>query len=256
MDNSQLQLEKTTNLLLEISSMLMASGANTNRANLSITRFASVLKCKAFSMVSHKTIVMTLIDEKTSESCTRVQNIPPYFINFETISLLSKASWKSIDEGWDMVTIENEISKIKNRKRYPKILVLIAVSFSGAGFCNIFGGDYLNMLVAFVSTFLGLFIVQTTHKFKYNVYIRTFLGSFFASALASLGIIFQIGNHPHSALATSILFLVPGVALINSFTDLFDNNVLNGMVRFTTGLMTVLAIALGLFTAMIIFQLT
>ena len=256
MDNSQSQLEKTANLLLEISSMLMVSGANTNRANLSITRFASVLNYKAFSMVSHKTIVMTLIDEKTSKSCTRVQNIPPYIINFETISLISKGSWKAIDEGWDIVAIENEISKIKNRKRYPKALVLAAVSFSGAGFCNIFGGDYLNMLVALVSTFLGLFIVQTTHKLNYNVYIRTFLGSFFASSLASIGVLYSIGQNPQTALATSVLFLVPGVALINSFTDLFDNNVLNGMVRFATGLMTVLAIALGLFTAMIIFQLT
>jgi uncharacterized membrane protein YjjP (DUF1212 family) len=48
---------------------------------------------------------------------------------------------------------------------------------------------------------------------------------------------------------------VPGVALINSFTDLIDKNVLNGMVRFTNGIMTVLAIALGLFVAMIIFHI-
>ncbi|TDA94362.1 threonine/serine exporter, partial [Halomonas marinisediminis] len=42
---------------------------------------------------------------------------------------------------------------------------------------------------------------------------------------------------------------------INSFTDLLDKNVLNGMVRFANGMMTVLAIALGLFVAMLIFQL-
>ena len=253
--NSQEKLEKTTYLLLEISSMLMVSGANTNRANLSITRFASVLNCKAYSMISHKTIVMTLTDKSTEESCTRVQNIPPYIINFSAISAISKASWKAINESWTIQQIEDEIKIIKNQKRYSKILVLIAVSFAGAGFCNIFGGDYLNMLVAFISTFIGLFVVQQTHKRDYNIYIRIFLGSFFASSFASIGILQNIGENPHTALATSILFLVPGVALINSFTDLFDNNVLNGMVRFTTGVMTVLAIALGLFTAMVIFQL-
>ena len=252
---TQTNLEKTASLLLEISSMLMVSGANTNRANLSITRFASVLNCKAFSMISHKTIVMTLIDEKTNQSCTRVQGIPPYFINFSTISAISKASWRALNEDWNIDKITEEISVIKNGSRYPKILVLTAVSLAGAGFCNIFGGDYLNMGVALVSTFLGLFVVQKAHSLHLNVYIRTFLGSFFASALASFGVLYQIGENPHTALATSVLFLVPGVALINSFTDLFDNNVLNGMVRFTTGLMTVLAIALGLFTAMVIFQL-
>jgi len=70
-----------------------------------------------------------------------------------------------------------------------------------------------------------------------------------------VGVYFNIGSNPQTALATSILFLVPGVALINSFTDLLDNNILNGMVRFTTGLMTVLAMAIGLFVAMYLFQL-
>lgn len=253
---SQPELEKIANLLLEISSMLMVSGANTNRANISIDRFASVLHCKASSMISHKTIVMTLIDSPTNKSCTRVQNIPAYHINFSTISAISKASWKALEENWSLDKIESEIFKIKNNKGYPRILVLIAISFAGAGFCNIFGGDYLNMLVALVSTFIGLFVVQTTYKWDYNVYIRIFLGSLIASSVASVGVLYHVGQYPQTALATSVLFLVPGVALINSFTDLFDNNVLNGMVRFTTGLMTVLAISLGLFTAMIIFSIS
>lgn len=253
--NSQDKLERTTYLLLEIASMLMVSGANTNRANLSVTRFASVLQCKAYSMISHKTLIMTVTDDLTNQTFTKVQNIPPYIINFHIISAISKASWNAISQNWTVEQIEEEIVKINSLKRYPKFLVLVAVSFAGAGFCNIFGGDYLNMLVAFVSTFIGLFVVQEAHKREYNVYIRIFLGSLIASSLASVGIIQNIGENPHTALATSILFLVPGVALINSFTDLFDNNVLNGMVRFTTGLMTVLAIAFGLFAAMLIFQL-
>lgn len=254
MDSSS-KIIKTAHLLLDISSLLMVSGANTNRANLSIDRFASVLNFKASSLISHKTIIMTLNDEETNLSCTRVQNIPPYMVNFSIISAISKASWNAINENWTIEQITDEIERIKKLNRYPKIIVLIAVSLAGAGFCNIFKGDYLNMTVAFISTFMGLLVFQQTHKIKYNIYIRIFLGSFVASISASIGIIYNIGAYPPTALATSILFLVPGVALINSFTDLLDNNVLNGVVRFTTGLMTVLAMAIGLFVAMYIFQL-
>ena len=253
--NDSSKLIETANLLLDISSLLMVSGANTNRANLSIDRFASVLNCKVYSLISHKTIIMTLTDEETDESCTRVQNIPPYIINFSVISAVSKASWNAISENWTLEQIEAEIERIKLLNRYPRLLVLFAVSLAGAGFCNIFNGDYLNMMVAFISTFMGLFIFQQTHKLKYNLYIRLFLGSFIASVTALVGVYFNIGSNPQTALATSILFLVPGVALINSFTDLLDNNILNGMVRFTTGLMTVLAMAIGLFVAMYLFQL-
>lgn len=253
--NDSSKLIKTAHLLLDISTLLMVSGANTNRANISLNRFASVLNYKTSSLISHKTIIMTLYDKKAHKSCTRVKNIPPYAINFAIISAISKASWTALSESWTMEQIAEEIERIKTLKRYPRWVILVAVSLAGAGFCNIFKGDYLNMLVAFISTFMGLYVFQQTHKMKYNLYIRIFLGSFVASVIASIGIIYHIGAVPQTALATSILFLVPGVPLINSFTDLMDNNILNGMVRFTTGLMIVLSMAMGLFLAMYIFQL-
>jgi len=233
----------------------MMSGANTIRVNLNIIRFASVLNCEAFSFISHKTIVLTLKDSETNETYTRVKNIPANHINFSIIASISKASWIAISENWSMERIQLEINSIKEQKRYPKIIVLIAVSFAGMGFCNIFGGDYINMVVAFVCTFTGVFILQYTHSKKYNVYISVFLASFIASSLASLGVVYNLGEAPQTALATSVLFLVPGVAMINSFTDFLDGNFLIGLVRAMHGLMTVLAIAIGLFTAMILFSI-
>ncbi len=247
-------LKKKTNLLLDIAITLMVSGANTNRANTSINRFALVLGCRAFSMISHKTLVMTLTDNHTGETYTKVQNMPSYAINFTTISCISKASWKALENSWSFEQIEEEFKNIRSRKRYSRIQVLLAVSLAGAGFCNIFGGDYISMAVAMVSTFVGLFVLQEAHKKDYNMYFRVLLASFIASSVASLGVVYDIGDSPDLALATSILFLVPGVPLINSFTDLLDNNLLNGQVRFTSGLMIVMAIAMGLFGALLIFQ--
>ncbi len=248
------KLKLTADLLLDISSLLMVSGANTNRINLNLTRFASALNCQAYSMVTHMTLVLTITDIETEETFTRVKKIPKYQINFSTISAISKASWNALRDDWTIAQIKEEFNFIKTRARYPKFIVLVAVSFAGAGFCNIFKGDYINMLVAFFSTLIGLFILQTAHDRKINGHIATFLASFSASFFASIGVFYNLGEHPQAALATSVLFLVPGVALINSFTDFLDNNILNGMVRFANGTMTVLSIALGLFVAMLIFQ--
>jgi len=253
--NTYQKLVETANLLLDISSLLMVSAANTSRVKQSIDRFASVLNFKASILITHKTLIVTLLDEGTDTSCTRVENIPPTAINFSIIAAISKASWSALDENWSFEEIEKEMERIKGKKGYPKIVVLLAVSLAGAGFCNIFKGDYLNMLLAFISTFMGLFVFQQAHRLKYNLYIRIFLGSLIASLTASIGIVYHIGDAPQTALATSILFLVPGVALINSFTDFIDNNIINGLVRFAMGLMTVLAMAMGLFIAMYMFQL-
>ncbi|MBP1839671.1 threonine/serine exporter family protein [Formosa algae] len=254
MDASK-ELINETNLLLDIASLLMVSGANTNRVNLSIKRFADSIGYNASFFISQKSLIMTLYKEDSAVSCTRVKNIPGLALNFTIISAISKASWKALANNWDYNQISEEITRIKQVKRYPQILVTIAVSLAGAGFCNIFKGDYLNMLVAFVSTFIGLLVVQWSHRRNYNVYLRIFIGSLIASSLAAIGVKLNIGEKPATALATSVLYLVPGVPLINSFTDFLDNNIINGLVRFTTGSMMVLAIALGLFISMLIFNL-
>ncbi|OBQ56393.1 threonine/serine exporter family protein [Tamlana sp. s12] len=246
---------KTAHLLLEIASLLMVSGANTSRIQRSINRFAAALNFTVHTWIHQKTIIMTLTDESSKVSDTRVFNLPPHAINFKTISEISKASWKAQREDWDIDKITTEIERIKGLDKYPNIVVLIAVSFAVAGFCNIFKGDYLNMTVAFVSAFIGLFVSQQVHKRHYNLYVRIFLASLTASLVASLGIVYDIGANPQTALATSILFLIPGVPLINSFTDLLENNILNGLARFAVGLMIVLAIATGLFLAMSIFSI-
>ena len=254
MDSSK-ELLKTTNLLLEIASFLMVSGANTIRVNLNIKRFADSLGYNASFFISQKSLIMTLYKEDSSESCTRVINIPGLALNFSAISAVSKTSWKALENNWSYDQISEKIAEIKQIKRYPRFVVIVAVSLAGAGFCNIFKGDYLNMLVSFVSTFIGLLVLQWTHKKDYNVYLRIFIGSLVASSIASIGIKLNIGAKPATALATSVLYLVPGVPLINSFTDFLDNNIINGLVRFTTGSMIVLAIALGLFVTMLIFNL-
>ena len=254
MDSSK-ELIKTTNLLLDIASFLMTSGANTMRVNLNIKRFADSLGYNASFFISQKSLIMTLYREDSSESCTRVKNIPGLALNFSALSAISKASWNALHHNWDHDKIVEELKIIKQIQRYPRFAVVTAVSFAGAGFCHIFKGDYLNMLVAFISTFIGLLALQWAHKKEFNMYLRIFIGAFVASCVASLGITFNIGIKPEAALATSVLYLVPGVPLINSFTDFLDNNIINGLVRFTTGLMIVLAITLGIFTTMLIFHL-
>ena len=48
------------------------------------------------------------------------------------------------------------------------------------------------------------------------------------------------------ALATSVLFLIPGVPLINGVIDIVEGHVLNGIARLASALMLIICIAIGL----------
>ena len=81
------------------------------------------------------------------------------------------------------------------------------------------------------------------------------MGSFVASLFAGTFVIAGLNINFEHAFATSVLFLIPGVPLINFITDLIDGNILNGLVRGISALMFALAIALGLLTVMLIYNL-
>ncbi len=253
--NNQNKIEKSINLLMNICIMMMRSGANTKRVIDNINRFAKVLDFESHALISHKSIIMTLKDLKTKETYTVVNQIPGYTIDFTIVSDISRASWKALDNNWSYEKINNRLNEIKNKKKYPLWIILLTVSLAGAGFANIFGGDLLNMGVTFIATLVGLSVSKFLHHKAFNPYIRTYISSVIASFVATLGIIFNIGSDPHIALATSVLFLVPGVPLINSFNDLYNNHILNGIVRFVSGFILVLAIGLGLITIMLIFNI-
>lgn len=259
MNTEQLETErckKSISLLLRISSILMGSGANTYRILLIINQFARTLGYTAEVFMTHTKFIMTLRNPDTGSFVTKVKQIPHVGVNFKGVSALSKAGYHALNEKWSFDKIEKEVSRIEKIKHYPRIIILLGVSAAGAGFCNLFGGDYLNMLVAFLATFIGLFVRQEGLKRTYNPYLMVFVGAFISSSLASIGISYGLGESPQIALATSVLYLIPGVPLVNSFTDFTDGYIINGLVRLINGLLIVFSIAIGLFLAMYLFDIS
>lgn len=250
----QKRIEQSLNLLLDICSLMMSSGADTKRVVNSVNRFAEALDFNAYELISHKSIIMTLTDKRKNETYTVVTQIPKYHINFTLVSEISKLSWIVVDKKWTYTDIFNEFENIKKAKRYPLYLELLTVSIAGAGFSSLFGGNYLNGIITFFATLLGLSFAKIAVYYNINAYARVYFASVFASLIASVGLFLQI-NEPQISLATSVLFLIPGVPLVNSFIDLYNNHILNGMVRFISGFLSVLAIGLGIITIMFIYNI-
>lgn len=78
------------------------------------------------------------------------------------------------------------------------------------------------------------------------------IAAFVASMIASMATCHHWGGTPEVALASSVLFLVPGVQLINAVMDLLDGHILNGVQRGIQAGMLIICIALGLTLTMLI----
>jgi uncharacterized membrane protein YjjP (DUF1212 family) len=251
--------EKLTNdmaeLLLKISAMLMTAGANTNRILLIINKFSALMHVDAQVFINHKAFIISLTDKRNGDKTTQVKRLPAHVVNFNTLSGLSQIAALAKKEKWSFEKIKEEVDIIDMQPHHSRWLVLIAVSFAGAGLSILFGSDYYGFGAVFIGTFLGLFVKQIFHKRSFNTYLGTFAGTFISSLSTALILTLLPCNYPDVAIATSVLFSVPGVPLINSFTDFMDGYFLTGMVRFIHGLLYVLSIAAALFIILYLFNI-
>lgn len=233
----------------------MTSGANSNLILTVLNRFSYVLGYEARVFITHRAFMMTLVSIDKKSQYTEIKRLPQHGVNFSVISELGRMSIKAMTFNWDYDRVFSEVNRIELSKRYPRSIVLIAVSLSGAGFCNLFGGDWVNMIVVFVATLVGLFIRQETHKRQFNAYFCIYLAALASSLITASAWYYDIGFHPQLAIATAVLYLIPGVPLINSFIDFIDGFIINGVVRFVNGLISIFSIAMALFLVMWLFNI-
>lgn len=242
------------NVLLDVGAALMSSGASTHRTRLTLERLANGLGFKIELLITQRALMVTVVDKNQEHFFSRLKRTSPHGVNFKIVSGISRMSWRVLEENWTVEQIENELRRLKKLPHYPRLVVLSVVGLAGAAFCRIFGGGLLDMLVAFVATFAGLFVRQTAVNYKFNPYVSIYFASLSASLIAGSAEFFSIGPNPEASFATSVLFLVPGVPMINAVTDMMDGNIQNGTTRLFNGLIIAFAIAMGVFTVRALFN--
>jgi uncharacterized membrane protein YjjP (DUF1212 family) len=255
MEEALKNIKEAEAMLLNVGTLLMSSGASTGRVRNTVNRIADALGYNIELLITNRSLMLKVIDEESDHFIASLKRTSPHGVNFRVVSGISKMSWKVVEENWNVAQINAEINRLVALPHYPRIIVLSAVALSGTSFCALFGGKGYELLVAFVATFVGLFVRQEAMKKRFNPFVSIFFAAFAASILSGLSVKLGIGSSPDLAFATSVLFLVPGVPLINSFTDMIDGNILNGIVRGIHGLIIALAIALGLLCAKFLFNI-
>ena len=121
--------------------------------------------------------------------------------------------------------IREKFRKLTAKPRMDPMFVLMVVGLANASFCKLFNGDWVAVGIVFTSTLAGFSARQQLTKAGVNHFIIFILSAF---------------------VATSVLFLVPGVPLINGVIDIVEGHVLIGCSRLIGALLLILCIAVGL----------
>lgn len=252
--HKNVNLKELGDSLLKIGTLLMTHGANSLRIRKTVDRIAGKFGCKIDLLITQRALVLNLSQGKGEMCFSSVKQAMPLSINFRIVSGISRMSWRVLEEDWSVGQINKEIKRLVTLPHYPRLVVLLVIGLAGASFCRLFEGAWLDMGVTFLATVAGLFVRQESAKRRFNPYMCTLFASFVSSIVAALFVRYA-ADVQEQALFASVLYLIPGVPLINSFSDLINGHIMNGIVRSVNGLIISFAIALGFTLATQICQL-
>lgn len=247
------KLKDITSFIADYASVLLGSGVHCTRVVRNSRRI-----CESFGLDIHMTvfassIILTLVDPEEDDMCTEVVVIPQLPVSFELNSELSALSWRVYDKPMPIEDLQAEYKALVSKPRINSWAVTFLVSLANACFCRLFGGDLGAMTVVFFSTVLGFRLLRTLKKRGLDHFLSVIIVSFVSSTLASVSLLFDQVS-ANVAVATSVLFMVPGVPLITGVIDILENHTLIGFARLIRALLIVICLAVGLSFSMVIFQ--
>lgn len=246
------QLKEVTIFLAEYATTLMAVGAQTSRIQINTTRIAVALGFKMNMLIFPKTLSITLQDENCDHSYTYVSKTPSLPLNFNINMELSKLSWQAHDDKLDVAELRRRFDTIVKSRRESPWVVLVLVAFANACFCRLFDGNLMSMAIVWIATFIGFYIRQQLTRRGMNALAVFVICAFVSTMIGATDYLYIHGGTEDITLGTSMLYLVPGVPLINGVMDIIDHHVLNGMARLANALLLIICIALGLTITLLI----
>lgn len=246
-EREKISAQRFADLVLEIGTFMLASGAHCGRLNSNLNRLASTWEFEMDMSPTFNGLTVTAKDMNDPQNTvTSYKSSPPHSVHLSMLTDISHMSWKVQEEKWSILQVENEFARIKAKPYYKNIVVAVAVGFSCAGLCLFSSGDEKNAFIAFIGAFIGFLVKSLFSKKRFNPMIGIGIAAFVTTLITGFAQMHGIGLHPQAAMATAVLYLIPGVPLINCVIDLIEGYLSSAINRALFGGFILLCIAAGM----------
>lgn len=175
---------------------------------------------------------LSLTVRSGEESVTEVVSVEPRPISYDVNTQLSQLSWEVADRHLPLEECEGRMETILSGDSQKDWVTLVLVPIANASFCRLFGGDWMAMLVVAFATLAGYQAKQILSSMHADPRVIFIACGFISSVLACAGLLFHLGSTPGIALGASVLYLVPGIPFLNSFSDLLNRHYICAFSRF------------------------
>lgn len=238
--------------LSEYSGWILGSGASCIRLEKNVRRIAHAYGKKAEITITPHHVHISIVAPDNDEAASAIASSVPGPVSFNIITELSRLSWEIADTGLTLDAARRRLADITGNDKQNKWLVLALVAVANASFCRLFGGDITAMAIVCIATFAGYYIKQCLLGAGVDLRVTVIVCAFVSSVLGATDYLFALGSTPAITIGTSILYLVPGIPYLNSFSDMLYRYYICSFSRLMDALVLTACLSAGLCAGMML----
>ena len=226
--------------------IMLCSGAETYRVEDTMYHILKTSNMECTQVIAMMTgIVVTLNDESMEQPVTLMRRVSERSTNVSNIMKVNDISRRYCG---GKITLEEayEELKIAKSKQYNRAIYNLATVGIAVGFAIMFGGNILEILTAAIVGAVLACVVTLGKMAKINgVLVHVLSGLGIAMLTVAVQKFLFAGISTDIVIVSSIMPIVPGVAITNAIRDTLQGDYLSGCARILEALLVAMAIAVG-----------
>lgn len=229
---------------LDIGEHLLKNGAEVSRVEDTIERICFVYGAAHVESFAITTLIVASVRLKNGEFSEQMRHVKSSAMNLYRVEMLNNISRQICQDHIPISEAREKIEKYKRAKPYPESVQIIGQVFVVFGFTLFFGGDWFDSIAA---AFIALVVALVSkidlpfNKGNLQVIVRSFI----AGALSEISVNIGFAHNLDCVLIGTIMMLIPGLALGTAVYDIFNGNLISGMMRALQCLVIAIFIAIG-----------
>lgn len=238
-------MDEILNVALFAGKILLESGAEAYRAEETVIKICEALGVEeAQSYVTMTGIMLSITHQ--SKSYTRISRISNRGVDLSKIDAINALSRNITKEHLSIQDVHDQLCKIDQEPRYSYGMTLFFSALSAFGFALFFHGTLQDAICAFVIGLIIKFVTIGMERNDINAFFNHAISAGAAALLALILHAFQRMDSFDTVIISSIMLLVPGLAITNAIRDTVAGDYLAGLARGAEAFLTAIAIAVGI----------
>ncbi len=214
---------------------------------------------ESFGFPNHEVYVLSngifvSITQEDQETCSAVRNIPLESMNLSGIAALNQLTRDIQAKKISFEEAKESLQNILQAKKRGPYALSLACAIGSAAFCYLYGGSWLDSLIAFFNGFLLQSYLNMAERKNISKFMSQIFGSVIVTTVSLIALHMGLPVHQAIIVIGSIMRLVPGVPLTTSIRDIFAGDYLSGTIHLMDALFTAFSIAIGVGSVITIYR--